>query len=166
LLYALCGLWALALAGWGVRLGARSWTQVGEGVARRVGGLVFLAGAAVFIMTAASPGLLAYMTARRFVVDANHFLLAAAILAAAALMGAAGWRHERASQLGRWVSTALAASWLLAATSGLAMVTRLASFGTLGRLAYTAFDAALLVVVAAALVLSLIALTREHTQAA
>ena len=69
LLYALCGLWALAVAGWGVRLGARSWTQVGDDVARWAGVLVFLAGAAVFVVTGASPGLLEYMTARRFALE-------------------------------------------------------------------------------------------------
>ncbi len=156
-LYALCGLWALALVGWAVRLGARSWVQMTDDTARRAGALAFLAGAGVFAVTAASPGLLAYMTARRFALDANHFALAAAIVAGAAIIGAARWREWRASHLGRWASTVLASTCLLAAVAGLAMVTRLASIGTFGRLAYTAFDAALLVVVAAAVVLTLVA---------
>lgn len=113
------------------------------GRARLLGWLV-LAGAVVGLgLVAVSPGLAEYMTVRRFALDANHFWVGVAVIVLALWLAVAD-RVERPGALA-W-ATFVAVVW--AGLCGAAMVAGSVLPDVLARLAYTGFDAGLVVLAA------------------
>lgn len=93
------------------------------------------------LIIALTPGLLEYMTVRRFTLDANHFWVACGVLSAALIVllakadGAAGFsRTERSMNRTGWALVGLAA------ISGALMILKIGRLEGVTRLAYTFFD--------------------------
>jgi len=163
LLYALVGFMVLvALIGGSRRFSLRS-HAIREGFlsprhATLIAWLVLGGGVVVGVVAAVTPGLMEYMTVRRFDLDARHFWVGVAVLIAAVLILMRS--PESAVPLRRtaWVLRRIG-WWLVAisALSGFLMVTDLAWLRTPTRVAYTSFDLGITMV---ALILSLLLLLR------
>lgn len=143
-LYALIGILAFLVALLGLRwlvvkgclLGVRTayWATAALAAVGAVGGAI----------VATTPGLLAYMTVRRFSLDANHFGIACAVLAASVVVLLARPRPpiwfraaERIVEGMEWGILALAGA------SGAFMLLKVAWLEYVTRLSYTVFDLSL-----------------------
>ena len=150
MLYSLVGLLSLVVIALGVRWLAVSQGALGARAATVAAWAVVAAGVVTGLVSAATPGLLDYMTVRRFSLDANHFWIACAVFAAAiaVLLVKAGRpvRFPKAEHIANRIGWALVG---LAGVSGALMVLKVGWLASVTRLAYTFFDINL---VAAALV--------------
>jgi hypothetical protein len=146
LLYGLVGFMALVAVVGGsrrfslrthaVRLGFLSVRQ-----ANTVSWIILGVALVIGLVASRTPGLLAYMTVRRFDLDAKHFWVGMAVLGAGLLILMV--RPEPASPLCRTVTPLRWIGWLMAGVAGLAGVLMVTDLGWLEaptRLAYTAFD--------------------------
>jgi len=163
LLYGLVGFMALvALVGGSRRMSLRA-HAVREGFlsprhATRIAWGIIGGGVIVGVVAAMTPGLMEYMTLRRFDLDAKHFWVGIAVLVAAAVILMRGSTPDVAPA--RTASLLRRIGWWLVGVSALAgvlMVTDLAWLQTPTRLAYTAFD---LGITMTAAVMSLLLLLR------
>jgi len=104
------------------------------------------AGAIGGAIVATTPGLLEYMTVRRFSLDANHFWVACAVLAVAVIIlllkPRLPVRFPVAERIAEWIAWGALA---LAGGSGAFMIVKMARLAVLTRLAYTVFDLGLVV---------------------
>ncbi len=105
-------------------------------------GILLLGGIAVL----ASPQLLAYMTVRRFTLDANHFWVAAAVFVFCGMVSIVpSAQRPRGQRVQRALARVLWGLLGLGAVSGFLMVLRIGGgLSPLSRLAYTGFDLCLL----------------------
>ncbi len=137
---------AAALRGAAVRSGALT-----PGAARLAAGMALAACVVGGILAARTPALLSYMLASRFTLDAKHFWVAAAILLGAIVTGLRPRRGpSRVRPLLAWLL------WITVVLTGLCgglMLLQLKAVPALTRLAYTAFDAGLTLVLALTIVL-------------
>ena len=163
LLYALVGFMALvALVGGSRRFSLRSHAIREKFLSPRhatfIAWLIIGGGVIVGVIAALTPGLMEYMTVRRFDLDARHFWVGVAVLIAAVLIFMRS--PAPATPLRRAVSALRRVGWWLVAISALAgalMVTNLAWLRTPTRLAYTVFDLGITIT---ALILSMLLLLR------
>lgn len=163
LLYALVGFMILvALVGGSRRFSLRS-HAIKEGFlgprhATLIAWLVLGGAVVVGVIAAATPGLMEYMTVRRFDLDARHFWVGVAVLIAAVMVlmrspePAAAHRRTASAlrRIGWWLV-------VISALAGVLMVTNLAWLSAPTRAAYTAFD---LGITMTAAILSLLLLLR------
>jgi len=157
-LYALIGILAFLAAILGLR-----WMVVKGGflnvrMAFWVTAIIAAAGAVGGAVVAATPGLLEYMTFRRFGLDANHFWVACGVLAAAAIVflmrPRSPARFQAADSIAERIGWGILA---LAGASGALMVIKIMRLEIMTRLAYTVFDLSL---AGAALVAALLIILR------
>jgi len=130
----------------GARLGVRTayWATAALAVAGAVGGTI----------VATTPGLLEYMTVRRFSLDAHHFWIACGVLAAAIgvllIKPRTPVRFRAAERIIEWVAWG---TFALAGVSGAFMLLKVGWLDNLTRLSYTVFDLSLVGTVLLAVVL-------------
>jgi len=140
-LYALVGLLALVAIALGVRWLSVSQEALGARAATVAAWAVVAAGVVTGLISVATPGLLEYMTIRRFNLDANHFWIACAVLAAAiAVLLVKARRPARFQKAEHIVSRIGWALVSLAGVSGALMVLKVGWLASVTRLAYTFFD--------------------------
>jgi hypothetical protein len=146
LLYGLLGLNGLLIIILALRWHAVREKFISPRVANTLAWFIFGAGIAGGLYALYTPGLLEYMTVRRFSLDANHFWLAVIALL---LCSAFGFLRPPDRQNIRKTQAALSRLlWGLvglALLSGIFMLFKVEAFLGLTRVAYTVFDAALVV---------------------
>jgi hypothetical protein len=136
-LLVLLGVLATALAVRAALGRATTWSARRTGLAARIVAALLAAAAVVVALV---PDLAPYMTVPRFALDANHFGIAAALLAVGLSAAVLAWRTP--ARPARLVSRAAGGAAGVVALSGAVM---LLGVGGVGRLAYTLFDAGLVV---------------------
>jgi len=118
---------------------------------------IVLAGVIVFFLIASlSPGLIEYMTFSRFTLDANHFWIALIIF----LLSIAIMLSQKVGEKTLGISIAMRKlGWLfiiLGAFSGILILLKIGGLSVITRLAYTAFDLNLVLMVISSIILLII----------
>jgi len=140
-LYALIGILASLATLLGLRWLVVRWGLVGVRTAFWATAVIAIAGAVGGAMVVTTPGLLEYMTVRRFSLDANHFWIAFAVLAAAVIVLLARPRLPVRFRTAEHIVGGMGWGVLaLAGVSGAFMLLKVGWLENLTRLSYTVFD--------------------------
>jgi hypothetical protein len=151
-LYLLLVVLAFAIAALGIRRVLEANTGLRPKVIRWIAAATALAGLGFAAAAPASPGLFEYMAGSRFSLDANHFGVALATLAAALWLAVTSSRFQTASVAPVRLVYAFA---FIAAIAGLFMLARIPGFDAVSRIAYSIFDLALLILAALSVAISI-----------
>ena len=147
LLYGLLGLNGLLIVVLAFRWHAVRGKFISPRVANSMAWFIFGAGIAGGLYALYTPGLLEYMTVRRFSLDANHFWVAVIVLVVCSAFGSLGpvgkSYASKSHAILSWLSRILWGFMGLAVLSGFFMLFKVEAFLEIARLAYTLFDAAL-----------------------
>lgn len=157
-LYVLIGILAFLAALLGLRWLLVKKARLSVRTAFWVTVVIAIAGAVGGAIVATTPGLLEYMTVRRFSLDANHFWIACAVLATAVIVLLARPRPPVRFRTAEFIVGGIGWGVLaLAGVSGVFMLLKVGWLENLTRLSYTVFDFSL---AGAALVAALLLILR------
>jgi len=148
-----------------LRISAERLGAVRPARARALGLAAAMVCAAGLVLVALEQDLLAYITASRFELDANHFWIAAAALAGSLL---AAWLPldggDQATRLKRQVRRAAGILALAALVAGAVMLVLGSGLSAPARLAYTVFDVAIFLLLASGAIHLLLHLAAVRTE--